>query len=1190
MDRKTILRGFILISLFVLFSSSLVNAQVLVISPHPDDDVITSAGVISRAVERGESVKVVYMTNGDSEGIQVGYVRQGEAVTAQGYLGVPENDLIFLGYPDYYLNTIFSSYINQGDVLATWSGQSTTYANRGLGLTDYHTYRFGSPASYNRYYILEDLKDILSTYLPEHIYVTSEFDTCLDHSATYQLLKLAVSSVHAQNPGYTPVIHKAIVHWDVGSWPSSINPTTYFLEIPDLSQTGLVWTDRESLDVPLAMQSTIYPSNPKYQAISAHASQSGQAELLKSFIHKDEIFWAENLFGSNRPPVANAGLDQTVNQGQTAYLDGSQSRDPDGAPLTFHWVQRSGTTVQLSNSSTAAPSFMVPAGSPDNQVLTFELVVSDNQFSSATDAVSVNVPAPPASNNIAPSATVTASSQESVDQAGLKAVDGVVDGYPGDSTHEWATLHQGVGAWLRLDWAVPYIVDKITLYDRPNSSDQIMAATIAFSDGSSVVVGPLNNDGSATTYTFPARVINTLTMTVTSVSSETLNVGLAEIQVFGTPSGTNQYTLTTGASPSGAGSVTVSPSQATYYQGQQVQLTAVPNAGYTFGSWSGDATGSTNPVNLVMNGNRSVTANFVALPGSLGVSPAGALSSTGVPGGPFSPSSAVYTLQNTGNSPIDWSASATQGWVDLSSAGGSLAPGASTTVTVSINNTAASLGLGSYSDTVTFSNLTNGNGNSTRAVNLTIVQASSNIAPLATVTASSENPADGQTAQKAVDGFIDGYPGNYTREWATLHQGAGAWLRLNWAAPYIVDKITLYDRPNSSDQIMSATITFSDGSTVVAGPLNNNGSATTYTFTARVITGLTMTVTAVSSSTINIGLSEIQVFGTPSGQTQYNLTTGVSPSGGGSITVNPSQSSYYQGQQVQLTATPAAGYTFGSWSGDATGSANPLTITMSGDRSVTANFVALPGSLSVSPSGGLSASGAPGGPFNPSSAAYTLRNTGNSAIDWSGSATQNWVGLSSTGGNLAPSASTTVTVSINSNAASLAVGSYSDTVTFSNLTNGNGNSTRAVSLTVSQQAVNIAPLATVTASSQNPADGQTALKAVDGVVDGYPGDYTREWATAHQGVGAWIQLNWPVAYSVSRIVLYDRPNSSDRVMSATITFSDGSSIVVGPLNNNGAATTYSFTARTITSLRMSVTAVSSDTINIGLSEIQVFAN
>jgi hypothetical protein len=43
----------------------------------------------------------------------------------------------------------------------------------------------------------------------------------------------------------------------------------------------------------------------------------------------------------------------------------------------------------------------------------------------------------------------------------------------------------------------------------------------------------LNNDGTGVTVNFPAKVTTSIIMTVTSVSSTTINIGLAEIQVFG---------------------------------------------------------------------------------------------------------------------------------------------------------------------------------------------------------------------------------------------------------------------------------------------------------------------------------------------------------------------------------------------------------------------------------------------------------------------------------------------------------------------------------------------------------------------------------------------------------------------------------------------------------------------------------
>jgi len=76
----------------------------------------------------------------------------------------------------------------------------------------------------------------------------------------------------------------------------------------------------------------------------------------------------------------------------------------------------------------------------------------------------------------------------------------------------------------------------------------------------------------------------------------------------------NSYLLTLTINPTVGGTVTKNPNQAAYDSGITVQLTATPNAGYTFTSWNGDATGSTNPLSVVMNANKNITANFTAVP------------------------------------------------------------------------------------------------------------------------------------------------------------------------------------------------------------------------------------------------------------------------------------------------------------------------------------------------------------------------------------------------------------------------------------------------------------------------------------------------------------------------------------------------------------------------------------------------
>ncbi|MGZ5534094.1 MAG: DUF7402 domain-containing protein [Methylobacter sp.] len=139
-----------------------------------------------------------------------------------------------------------------------------------------------------------------------------------------------------------------------------------------------------------------------------------------------------------------------------------------------------------------------------------------------------------------------------------------------------------------------------------------------------------------------------------------------------------------------------------------------------------------------------------------------------------------------------------------------------------------------------------------------------NIANLASVTASSENVSTNQQAIKAIDGIIDGMgtaTSDYTREWATLGQKAGAWLQLKWSANHTVNKIVLYDRPNTDDQITGATLTFSNGSTVTVGALNDTGTATVINFAPVVTNSVKVTVNTVSGKTLNIGLAEIEVYG-----------------------------------------------------------------------------------------------------------------------------------------------------------------------------------------------------------------------------------------------------------------------------------------------------------------------------------------
>ena len=690
---------------------------ILIVAPHPDDDVIIAAGVVYRAHQRGEEVHVVYVTSGDANGVKLATVRQAEAVEGQRRLGTPEDHLIFLGYPDGGLGAIRSNHSTARSSFTSEHGVSATYASRGLGKTDYHTHRFGEPGNYNWPTMVRDLADIIDRERPAHIFTTSQWEHHSDHVSTYFLVIDAVKRVIAGAHDYNPTIHKTSVWPGDESWPAPPDSSAYFTEFPRGAiddPKDMVWRDRESLDVPTVMQSGATPDNPKYFAVTAHESQGGVDRYIGRWIHKDEFFWSDQVVGMNRPPVPNAGLDQEAAESAVVTLDGRASRDRMGGTITYQWRQVAGPAVTLENPTSPQPTFTAPGSLAADATLEFELIVSDGALTSVPDGVRVIVKSTTAKavtygRNVAPFAAITGSSARDGSGAG-KVADGVADGYPRDSSREWVTTGERDGAWISMTWRAPVTIGKIVLHDRPNTADQLLAATIEFSDGSKIGVGPLPNDGRSAEYTFPVRTVKSLRLTVGEVSRATENVGLAEIQVFET-AGSN-------------------------------------------------------------------------VPSVVDTTPTKVVPSTA--GAPAKPRTAPATAPTP--------------------------PG--------------------------------------------------NIAPSATVSASSERPP-AQSARKAVDNLTGGYPAEPDREWSTAGESRGAWIELRWSTAHVVSRVRLHDRPNSDDQVLTGTLTFSSGPPVPVGALSNDGAAVDVEFPPRTVRWVRFTINSTSPTTANVGLAELLVFESP---------------------------------------------------------------------------------------------------------------------------------------------------------------------------------------------------------------------------------------------------------------------------------------------------------------------------------------
>ncbi len=93
----------------------------------------------------------------------------------------------------------------------------------------------------------------------------------------------------------------------------------------------------------------------------------------------------------NTPPVADAGMDQTVDAGAPVTLDGTGSSDADNDPLTYAWtVTSTGTTVTLTDADTARPTFTAP-NLLAQEDLEFSLTVNDGTVDSAPSTVTITI-------------------------------------------------------------------------------------------------------------------------------------------------------------------------------------------------------------------------------------------------------------------------------------------------------------------------------------------------------------------------------------------------------------------------------------------------------------------------------------------------------------------------------------------------------------------------------------------------------------------------------------------------------------------------------------------------------------------------------------------------------------------------------------------------------------------------------
>ena len=167
------------------------------------------------------------------------------------------------------------------------------------------------------------------------------------------------------------------------------------------------------------------------------------------------------LSTQNSPPVANAGPDQSVAVGQTFTLDGSQSSDVDGDPLTYHWTLLSRpaqSRASLSDPTAVKITFEVDAAG----LYVAQLIVGDGQADSAPAMVQITTVNSPPVANAGPAQAVPV--RQTVVLDGRQSSD--VDGDPLTYLWSFTALPPGSTATLSNDKASQptFVVDLPGIY------------------------------------------------------------------------------------------------------------------------------------------------------------------------------------------------------------------------------------------------------------------------------------------------------------------------------------------------------------------------------------------------------------------------------------------------------------------------------------------------------------------------------------------------------------------------------------------------------------------------------------------------------------------------------------------------------------------------------------------------------
>lgn len=272
--------------------------RILIFAPHPDDEALSTPGLIRKALSQGDTVKVVLFTcgdanisamealveqhpektydrdgDGDFDMLDYGILRHEETLSGMKLVGLSSDDVTFMGYPD-------------GGCSRVWLSETPHKSPFTLenSVPEAYDFAFNPGNPYSRSACQADFLKIIRGFDPTIVVSPRVTDTHGDHWSLAKFVSQSLAVLYNDLSNYKAHLGY-LIHWEANqpSWPERSSewrhPTGHpkFVIEVSLADYGL-------------------SIGEKRKVINEHFSQTLTfGPYLRNFAKRTEIFWLESL-------------------------------------------------------------------------------------------------------------------------------------------------------------------------------------------------------------------------------------------------------------------------------------------------------------------------------------------------------------------------------------------------------------------------------------------------------------------------------------------------------------------------------------------------------------------------------------------------------------------------------------------------------------------------------------------------------------------------------------------------------------------------------------------------------------------------------------------------------------------------------------------------------------------------------